>query len=117
MPSNSHLSYDDVREALDAALASDKGIRIRESTPARLISLRQRIHKLKSLERKRSRQLYPPGDPKHGTSIYDKLSVLTSDALNAAEKSREGLAKVPVEELYLEIVKRQPGMLQIEELT
>lgn len=116
MASNSHLSYDDVRDALDRALASERGILLREESGSRLVSLRQRIHKLKSLDRKRSTKTFDSDDPRYGTSAYDTLSVESSPEITQAEGNRIALANVPESACWIKVVKRVPGALKVEEL-
>jgi hypothetical protein len=67
--------YIDCRTYMDQALDAEKGIKITAETPGKAINLRQRFYKAISLDRKANFELYPAGDPNHGRSAYDKLSI------------------------------------------
>lgn len=73
--SNSPLAYDDLRAVMDRALASNNGIRLQCTSVGEAYGLRSRMYKFRSLDREASRDTYPPGDPRHGRSIYDRLTI------------------------------------------
>lgn len=96
--STNPLSYEDIRSALDRALASDNGIKITLPNPGLAIHFRQRCNKFRALDRAASKKTYPdPEDPKHGTSAYDVLTI-------------------SLEENVALILKRDPSTLLVEEL-
>lgn len=72
--------YEDCREHLDRALASDKGIRINTDSHGTAVHLRQRIYKLRQLEKVRSLEIYEIGDPRRNVTPYDDLSAVVVDS-------------------------------------
>lgn len=73
--SNDITSYEDVREYCDRALTSPKGIRVTPPTPGGAVHLRQRIYKLRQLERANAVAIYEIGHPLRGRSAYDNIIV------------------------------------------
>lgn len=71
----SRLAYKPYYEILDRALASERGVRIRVSDRGAANQMRVRLHTARSLARDLSREMYDVGDPKHGISAYDELTV------------------------------------------
>lgn len=71
--------YEDCREHLDRALSSTKGIRITTSAPGVAIHLRQRMYKLRQLEKVRSTEIYEIGDERRNKTPYDNLSITVVD--------------------------------------
>ena len=69
----SRLAYDDVKEILDQALETPKGIRVSFPTEGAAIDFRRRANSFRKQDRERSTQLYSRGDPLYGVSLYDKL--------------------------------------------
>lgn len=67
-------SYEDIRLALDRALESPNGVRITAESPGAAVHLRQRFYTFRKMEQKRSKEIYPIGNPHHGTSAYDVLT-------------------------------------------
>jgi len=66
----------DVRDWLESALASERGIRIGPfSDEGECIRQRQRIYTFRSNDRKESRKIYEADHPMHGKSPYDGLTV------------------------------------------
>lgn len=75
MPSfKSALAYDDIRQLLDRALESPKGIRITYNTHNQAINERNRCNTFRSADRKSTSAAYT--DPGQAVSKYDSL-VLT----------------------------------------
>lgn len=89
------IEYEDCREQLDRALASEKGIRITVRDKGAAIHLRQRLYKLRQLEKIRSTELFDIGDERRSTTPYDNLVITVND--NAVE-IRHGVPAV-IEEL------------------
>lgn len=69
----SPLAFDDVREILDKALASPRGIMIPCSTRGAAVALRVRLNYYRKMDRTQSRETYTRDHPMHGRSAYDKL--------------------------------------------
>lgn len=67
------LAFDDAREALDRAVASDKGIKINCASHGLAVSLRSRFNYYRKQDRAANRKTYGPEHPKHNTSVYDTL--------------------------------------------
>ena len=82
LPKNPH-AYENVREVLDQALASEKGLKLRAAQPEdtpdqarrRAITLRQRIYRMRKLDREISERAFEPGDERRGRSVYDALII------------------------------------------
>lgn len=73
--STSQLSFEDVRGIFDRALASEKGIRVTQTSPGQAIHMRQRLYRFRAADRKQSMQIYAKGDSGFGVSAYDSLIV------------------------------------------
>ncbi len=71
--STSTLSYADVREVLDRAVASQRGVSLSRASHGAAVNFRQRLGKFRLMDRKQSLELYPEGDPRRGQSPYDIL--------------------------------------------
>lgn len=82
----SPLSFDDIREAFDRALATLRGIKIPCETRGAAVLLRSRFNYFRTLNRKENRDTYPPGHQMYGRSIYDKL-VLRIPPRGSAEEA------------------------------
>lgn len=80
MPASPSMgSYNDVRAALDRALESEHGVKVDAKSMGNAIHLRQRMYSFRTLDRKRSTEVYPPGDPRYNTSAYDCLTFTQAD--------------------------------------
>ena len=84
-------SYVDIRSALDKALESEKGVRLRFPDHKAAMTFKGRVHQLRFLDRKENRKVYPEGDPMHGRSAYDPLMVKTEDPCTVAIVKLEGV--------------------------
>lgn len=89
------IEYEDCREHMDRALASANGIRITVRDKGQAIHLRQRMYKLRQLEKIQSTNLYEIGDERRLVTPYDNLVITVND--NAVE-IRHGVPAV-IEEL------------------
>jgi hypothetical protein len=74
--SNNIVEYEDCRDHLDRALASRNGIRITCPSPGKAIHLRQRLYKLRQLEKIESTKLYEVGDPRRNSTPYENLEAV-----------------------------------------
>ena len=72
---DSILAYQDCLELFDRALADQVGIRVRCSSWDEASYLRLRMHKARSLDRRRNKEAYAIGHQMHGGSAYDELLV------------------------------------------
>ena len=77
--SNNIASYEDIRLHLDRALGAETGIRLRCNSHGQAVHMRQRLYKLRALEREQSLELYEPGDSRRATSAYDLLKIEVED--------------------------------------
>lgn len=77
------VEYEDCREHLDRALQSANGIRITLATNGQAVHLRQRLYKLRQLEKVRSTEIFDVGDERRLVTPYDNLSISVKD--NAVE--------------------------------
>lgn len=67
--------YDDIRQHLDRAIAS-AGIRITCASYGQAVNLRQRLQKLRQLEKLKSVEIFlEPDDPRRATTPWDVLSM------------------------------------------
>lgn len=73
--SKSMGAYGDCRDLFEKADEDDKGCRIYIGDQGHAQHFVMRMHQARELIRKENRQLYEPGHPMHGTSIYDKFKV------------------------------------------
>ena|SRR5258706_8723513 len=73
--SNSRLSYTDCYEFLDKAIEDDKGVRVPLGEWAKANFFRMRCHQARSITKKDNREIYQPGDPQYGVSIYDVITI------------------------------------------
>lgn len=72
-------TYEDIRPHLDRALESPRGIRVTTRNKGQAIHLRQRLYKLRSLDTKRTLELFDPGDSRRGVSIWKDLVISIED--------------------------------------
>lgn len=87
----SALSHDDLRDAFDRALASPRGIKILTESRSAMLHLKHRLYKFRNTDRKVSKDLYPPGDPRFGTSIYDALAIQQDETTLIVKRGEGGL--------------------------
>lgn len=73
--SNSRQSYGDCYAAMDQALESEFGVRMRVPTLDAATFLRMRMHQARKINRKDNAATYERGHPMYGASAYDKLIV------------------------------------------
>lgn len=90
-------AHGDCREALDAALVSERGIRIRLESHGKAVSFRQRAYSLRSSDRRQAASMYDPGHPAYGTSVYDVLYIEIEGDAVLIKKHEQG--KLKIEEL------------------
>jgi hypothetical protein len=67
------VAYQVEYDILDKAVGHDLGARIRMPSIEAASHLRARIHQARKIDRNENLDLYDPGEPMHGQSIYDKL--------------------------------------------
>lgn len=72
-PSESTLSYNDVRAVCDRALANGRGLNITCNDLSEAHSLRFRIYAMRNLDRAANSRTYAADHPMHGKSVYDQL--------------------------------------------
>lgn len=94
--SNDLKSYEDIRPYFERALATEKGIRLETRSRGQAIHLRQRLYKLRQLDRLRSTDLFEPGDERRGVSVYENVEVIIEDEVNVIIRPIE---PVRIEEL------------------
>lgn len=74
LPNNIQL-YEDIRHHLDRALESPNGIRLNTATSGQAVNLRQRLYKLRALEKERSLEIFEPGDERRAKTAWDNLEI------------------------------------------
>lgn len=72
---NSLRAYTDCEKLFLAASADPKGARCLIGTQEACMNMRTRMHYFRKLDREANEATYPPGDPMHGSSIYDPYVV------------------------------------------
>lgn len=72
-------SYVDIRGALDRALTSEKGVRLRFPDERAALTFKGRVHSFRYQDRKENKKVYPEDHPMHGRSAYDPLMVKTEE--------------------------------------
>src|SRR4030095_8327979 len=73
--SNSRFSYSDCYQLMDQAIADAKGIRIKFATQEEAWHFRIRLHTARRIDRTDNMETYPLGNPMHGRSAYDPLTM------------------------------------------
>lgn len=79
-------SYRDIRQVLDFALSSEKGVRLACSNLSDAVRWRARFHSFRKLDRHKSKELHDPGHEEWDTSPYDGLTVRLDGAVVLIEK-------------------------------
>lgn len=74
---SSVTSYPDLRNVLDKALESTKGVRLTFEDDKAATTFKGRVHSFRFLDRKENKKIYPEDHPMHGRSVYDPLMVKT----------------------------------------
>jgi hypothetical protein len=72
IPQN-RMSYADIYEVFDKALADPLGIRIPFGSNAEAMTYRMRLHTGRAVDRRENAKLYEKGHQMHGQSVYDTL--------------------------------------------
>lgn len=90
--SNNIAHYEDIRPYLDRALNAESGLRITLASHGQAVNLRQRLYKLRQLERIANLEVYPIGDERRGTSSWDHLII---DVSGKGEKNDNILTIIP----------------------
>ena len=70
---NSPVAFEDVRELLDRALATERGIRVRCKSRGAAVSLRARLNTYRAADRRANAKTYDFEHPMHSNSVYDRL--------------------------------------------
>jgi hypothetical protein len=73
--STSRLAYSDCFDLMDKALADPKGIKVKFSTGEDAWHFRIRLHTARKIDRLDNKDIYEPGQPMHGRSVYDQLTM------------------------------------------
>jgi hypothetical protein len=78
--STSLLAYPDVKEALERALATTKGVRVRFQDGSSAFRFVARCNSFRLLDRKENLKIYlEPAHSLHGRSVYDVLAIRRSE--------------------------------------
>ena len=87
MPNNaSLLAYPDVKEFLERALNSERGVKMTFKTRADAFRFRGRCDSFRKLDRKENLKIYTePTKTLHGRSVYDVLLIRNADTVVTAE--------------------------------
>lgn len=84
-------SYIDIRAALDRALLSEKGVRLRFPDEKAAMTFKGRFHSFRSLDRKENSKIYKETDPMFSRSVYDVLMTKTEDPCTVSLIKAEGV--------------------------
>lgn len=74
-------AYSDCEEQFERAITSVHGVAVSLDTPGSATQFIQKMNTYRERLRKQSRGIYPPDDPRYGTSPYDQFK-LTIDKEN-----------------------------------
>ena len=74
--SKSPLAYEDVTEAMNRALESERGIRIKFNVKGHAINFVQRANYRRKLARRESAEMYAKDHPMHGKTEFDRLALV-----------------------------------------
>lgn len=91
-------AYPDIRSALDQALASAKGVRLRFPDERAAMTFKGRVHSFRYQDRKENKKIYAEDHPMWGRSAYDPLMVKTVEPTVVAVIKLEGV-EFEVEEI------------------
>lgn len=69
----SPFAFDDIRSAFERALEAPKGIKLVCDSHSAAILLRSRFNYYRKMHRRENSEVYQPGDPMYGKSVYDRL--------------------------------------------
>lgn len=67
-------SYPDIRQLLDRALESPKGVRLTFESKKEALTFKGRVHSFRFMDRKENAKIYPEDHPMHQRSVYDPLT-------------------------------------------
>jgi hypothetical protein len=73
--SKSPLAFEDIRAALDRALASPRGVVVRVESPGIAINLVTRANFFRRQDQKDNSKIYPDGHPHKNASVWDNLRI------------------------------------------
>lgn len=90
-------AYPDIRNALDQALASAKGVRLKFPDDKAAMTFKGRVHSFRYQDRKENKKIYPEDHPMHGRSAYDPLMVKTEPTVVENEKTLYVVALIKLE--------------------
>lgn len=105
---SSPLAQEDIRQALDRALETEKGIKITfrsgsaKANSATATYTRSRMHKLRAMDRKNNAQIYVKDHPMHNTSIWDGIIISKNDNEDGSSElllTKSDLSKFEVEDI------------------
>lgn len=65
----------DLRDRLDQALASATGVTLTFESPDQARSFRMAVYAARRHDASKNVAVYPAGDPLHGVSVYDSLTL------------------------------------------
>jgi len=83
------MNYDHIKETLNRALESSKGIRVLFETKSEATRFRHQCNSFRVKDRQDNAELYSPGDPLYGVSAYDELILTVSDNAVAIKRVSE----------------------------
>ena len=70
---DTYLAYEREIELYDRALEAKRGLRVTYGSISAAQSFVARMHKARAVDRRRNTEVYQPGDPLFGCSIYDGI--------------------------------------------
>lgn len=71
--SHSRLAYADCYRIMDAALADERGVKIKFTDEKHATFFRMRCHQARAIERRESKEIYDKGDLHWGVSQHERL--------------------------------------------
>lgn len=76
MPYNkSPAAFEDCRQVFEQAMATPRGIRLTLASTGAATGLIGRLNTYRKMDRETNKSIYPPDDPMHGTSDFDRYII------------------------------------------
>lgn len=67
------LSPETLRDVWDRALASPRGIRVKQPNHPAAVNFCAKLNRFRAQDRKANDEIFPEGDPRRGKSVFDAL--------------------------------------------
>jgi hypothetical protein len=92
--SKSPLAFEDIRAALDRALASPRGIIVKVESPGVAINFVTRANYFRRQDQTANSKIYPDGHPHKNGSVWDNLQIRADGPTVRIIKSERALLEI-----------------------